>query len=104
MYRFDLIFLILDPQDEIFDRRLANHLVSLYHQGKEESEDEHLVRMLITLREANSCISSAWNRFKFLREFNTQLPCVIAERASHHIIVMDGRSFGQSQWNFLLPS
>merc|ERR1712002_634848 len=29
--RFDLIFLILDPQDELFDRRLANHLVSLYH-------------------------------------------------------------------------
>ncbi|XP_072013660.1 DNA replication licensing factor mcm4-A-like [Amphiura filiformis] len=40
--RFDLIFLILDPQDEIFDRRLANHLVSLYHQGKEVSDDEHL--------------------------------------------------------------
>ncbi|XP_071957644.1 DNA replication licensing factor mcm4-A-like [Antedon mediterranea] len=40
--RFDLIFLMLDPQDELYDRRLANHLVSLYHQGKEETEEEHL--------------------------------------------------------------
>ncbi|XP_071785606.1 DNA replication licensing factor mcm4-A-like [Asterias amurensis] len=40
--RFDLIFLILDPQDEIFDRRLANHLVSLYHQGGELSTNEHM--------------------------------------------------------------
>ena len=31
------------------------------------------------------------------RASNTQLPCVIAERAIHHVIVMDGRSFGQSQ-------
>ena len=28
---------------------------------------------------------------------NTQLPRVIAERAIHHVIVMDGRSFDQSQ-------
>ena len=25
--RFDLIFLVLDPQDEEYDRRLAKHLV-----------------------------------------------------------------------------
>ena len=31
-----------------------------------------------------------------------QLPCVIAELAIHHGVVMDGRSFGQNQWNFLL--
>ena len=30
-------------------------------------------------------------------ELNMQLPRVIAERAIHHVIVMDGRSFGQSQ-------
>ena len=35
------------------------------------------------------------------RALNTQLHSVIAERAIHHVIVMDGRSFGQSQWNFL---
>ena len=27
---------------------------------------------------------------------NTQLPRVIAERAIHHVVVMDGRNFGQS--------
>ena len=31
------------------------------------------------------------------RALNTQLSRVIAERAIHHVIVMDGRSFGQSQ-------
>ena len=35
---------------------------------------------------------------------NTQLPRVTAERAIHYIIVIDGRSLGQSQWNFLLTS
>ena len=38
------------------------------------------------------------------RALNTQLPRVKVERAIHHVIVMDGRSFGQSQWNFLLTS
>ena len=32
-----------------------------------------------------------------LREFNTQLPHVIAERAIHQVLVMDGQSVGQSQ-------
>ncbi|KAF0303812.1 DNA replication licensing factor MCM4 [Amphibalanus amphitrite] len=38
--RFDLIFLMLDPQDEAFDRRLARHLVSLYYTADEAQEDE----------------------------------------------------------------
>ena len=38
------------------------------------------------------------------RALNAQLPRVTAERAIHHVIVMDGRSFGQSQWNLLLTS
>ena len=42
MSRFDLIFLILDPQDELYDRRLARHLVSLYHKGEDMTEDEQL--------------------------------------------------------------
>lgn len=42
--RFDLIFLVLDPQNELFDRRLAKHLVSLYYRTKEQEEDEILVR------------------------------------------------------------
>lgn len=37
--RFDLIFLVLDPQDEVFDRRLARHLVSLYYATKHEEEN-----------------------------------------------------------------
>ncbi|XP_046387076.1 DNA replication licensing factor MCM4 [Ischnura elegans] len=42
MSRFDLIFLILDPQNEIYDQRLARHLVSLYYRTQEEEEDEHM--------------------------------------------------------------
>ncbi|KAG2458239.1 MCM4B factor, partial [Polypterus senegalus] len=40
--RFDLIFLMLDPQDETYDRRLAHHLVSLYYQSEEQMEEEFL--------------------------------------------------------------
>ncbi|XP_065064250.1 DNA replication licensing factor mcm4-A-like [Rhopilema esculentum] len=42
MSRFDLIFLMLDPQDEVFDRRLASHLVSLYHLTEKQAEEELL--------------------------------------------------------------
>ena len=41
-YRFDLIFLMLDPQDEAYDRRLAHHLVALYYKGEEQIEEEYL--------------------------------------------------------------
>ena len=34
---------------------------------------------------------------QYSRAFNMQLPCVIAEHTIYHVIVMDGRSFGQSQ-------
>ncbi|NP_001079069.1 DNA replication licensing factor mcm4-A [Xenopus laevis] len=40
--RFDLIFLMLDPQDETYDRRLAHHLVVLYYQSEEQLKEEHL--------------------------------------------------------------
>lgn len=40
--RFDLIFLMLDPQDEAYDRRLGHHLVSLYYQSEEQVEEEFL--------------------------------------------------------------
>jgi len=40
MSRFDLIFLMLDPQNELYDRRLARHLVSLYFQSRDEEEGE----------------------------------------------------------------
>ncbi|XP_063075781.1 DNA replication licensing factor MCM4 [Engraulis encrasicolus] len=40
--RFDLIFLMLDHQDEAYDRRLAHHLVSLYYQSREQIEEEQM--------------------------------------------------------------
>ncbi|NXQ35819.1 MCM4 factor, partial [Alaudala cheleensis] len=40
--RFDLIFLMLDPRDEAYDRRLARHLVSLYYQTEEKAEEEYM--------------------------------------------------------------
>lgn len=36
--RFDLIFLMLDPQDEACDRHLVHHLVALHYQSKEQVE------------------------------------------------------------------
>jgi len=40
MSRFDLVFLILDPQDENYDKKLARHLVSLYYKEQSEAEDD----------------------------------------------------------------
>ncbi|KFO76768.1 DNA replication licensing factor mcm4, partial [Cuculus canorus] len=40
--RFDLIFLMLDPRDEAYDRRLARHLVSLYYRSEEKMEEEYM--------------------------------------------------------------
>ncbi|XP_050597960.1 DNA replication licensing factor MCM4 [Bombus affinis] len=45
--RFDLIFLILDPQDEAYDGRLATHMVSLYYKTIKEDEDELINRSIV---------------------------------------------------------
>lgn len=45
--RFDLIFLILDPQNELFDKRLAKHLVSLYYKNKDSDDDDEILDMSI---------------------------------------------------------
>ncbi|KAJ1368110.1 DNA replication licensing factor, mcm4 component [Parelaphostrongylus tenuis] len=45
--RFDLIFLMVDPQDEGYDRRLANHLVSLYYKDRTEDHAEQLDMALL---------------------------------------------------------
>ena len=42
MSRFDLIFLILDPQDEVFDKRLGRHLVSLYYRSSDADQEEQM--------------------------------------------------------------
>ena len=34
---------MLDPQNELFDKRLAKHLVSLYYKTRDEEEDELMV-------------------------------------------------------------
>merc|ERR1739844_47454 len=46
MSRFDLVFLILDPQDELYDKRLARHLVGLYYRN-EDQVDEDLFTMSV---------------------------------------------------------
>ena len=38
--RFDLVFLILDPQDEQYDKKLGRHLVSLYFKDESAEEEE----------------------------------------------------------------
>merc|ERR1719370_603344 len=40
MSRFDLVFLILDPQDEQYDKKLARHLVSLYYRDQSQAEED----------------------------------------------------------------
>merc|ERR1712036_65111 len=42
MSRFGLIFLMLDPQDEVYDRRLGRHLVSLYYRSDDQAKEEQL--------------------------------------------------------------
>ena len=40
MSRFDLVFLILDPNDEQYDKKLARHLVSLYYRDQSQAEED----------------------------------------------------------------
>ena len=42
LFRFDLIFLVLDPQNDVYDKRLARHLVSLYYKDQSAEEEEHM--------------------------------------------------------------
>jgi len=58
MSRFDLIFLMLDPQNEEYDRRLASHLVSLYHTDKRAEEENYVNAEILKdyVGYARSCI------------------------------------------------
>lgn len=51
MSRFDLIFLILDPEDELYDRRLATHLVSLYHTCDERIDQSNNIVCMDDLKD-----------------------------------------------------
>ena len=44
--RFDLIFLMLDPQNDAYDSKLAFHMVSLYYKSPEEDENEEFNRSI----------------------------------------------------------
>ena len=48
--RFDLIYLMLDPHSEIYDRRLANHIISLYGDVTELQEEskKYLSKEILT--------------------------------------------------------
>ena len=45
--RFDLIFLILDPQCDTYDSKLATHMVSLYYTTLDENEDEQIDKSVV---------------------------------------------------------
>merc|ERR1719381_34133 len=70
MSRFDLIFLMLDPQDETYDRRLGRHLVSLYYRTAEQSEEESLD--MSVLRDYITYAKQTFNP-KLTEEAGTQL-------------------------------
>lgn len=43
--RFDLIYLVLDKCEEERDRRLARHLVSLFHENPVQRQEEESMRI-----------------------------------------------------------
>ncbi|XP_054016104.1 DNA replication licensing factor MCM4 [Hylaeus anthracinus] len=45
--RFDLIFLMLDPQSDSYDSKLASHMVALYYKVSEEDEDVQLNKGIV---------------------------------------------------------
>uniref|UniRef100_A0A9J2QAL1 DNA helicase n=1 Tax=Ascaris lumbricoides TaxID=6252 RepID=A0A9J2QAL1_ASCLU len=51
--RFDLIFLLVDAQDENYDRRLANHLVALYYKTGDENGLFDLIFLLVDAQDEN---------------------------------------------------
>ncbi|VDN18265.1 unnamed protein product, partial [Dibothriocephalus latus] len=56
--RFDLIFLILDPQDEVYDARLARHLVGLYYKGTQPSSGSAASDGAIASRAAGTMVTA----------------------------------------------
>ena len=70
IYRFDLIFLMLDPQDEVYDRRLGRHLVSLYYRTADQDEEESLD--MSVLRDYITYAKQTYNP-KLTEEAGTQL-------------------------------
>jgi DNA replication licensing factor MCM4 len=55
--RFDLIYLMLDRHNEAYDRRLANHIISLY--GKEDEEFKETQNKFVPKEVLTAYISKA---------------------------------------------
>ncbi|RWS29004.1 DNA replication licensing factor mcm4-like protein, partial [Leptotrombidium deliense] len=84
--RFDLIFLLLDPQNEAYDRRLAKHLVSLYYRSREEEEEELLDMNLLK------------DYIAYARNFvNPRLSEAAAQRLIHDYVEMRKAGSGKGQ-------
>ena len=64
--RFDLIYLILDKHDELYDSKLARHIVSLY--GIAENEDVDLNRPNISKELLSAYISYAKHHYPKLSD------------------------------------
>lgn len=93
--RFDLIFLMLDPQDEAYDRRLAHHLVSLYYQSEEQMEEEFLDMALLKdyIAYARTYINPR------LSEEASQALIEVCWKTSKHLLALRVKQFGIS-WPF----
>lgn len=61
---------MLDPQDEMYDRRLASHLVSLYFRGADEEEEENLVSFYRIIN------TNSYKIFVMMGLFSNRLICV----------------------------
>ena len=93
MSRFDLIYLMLDKHNEIYDRRLANHIVSLYDDNSNnnrnnENEDGNEV-IMINKEVLTAYISEA-------RKFNPKISDAIVNELIKHYVEMRQMSSGKN--------
>jgi DNA replication licensing factor MCM4 len=86
--RFDLIYLMLDRQNEASDRRLANHIVSLYGREEEMNEDLLSKPTYISREVLTAYISMARKRNPVITD------SIIKEMIKHYI---DMRSIGSGK-------
>ena len=86
--RFDLIYLMLDRQNEASDRRLANHIVSLYGREDEMNEDLLSRPTSISKETLSAYISLAKKNNPVITE------SIIKEMIKHYI---DMRSVGNGK-------
>ena len=94
MSRFDLIYLMLDKHNEIYDRRLANHIVSLYddnsnsNRNNNDNEDNNDV-IMVNKEVLTAYISEA-------RKFNPKISDAIVNELIKHYVEMRQMSSGKN--------